>query len=79
MGRHFSASEPAWLAGTSGWGKASVPNKFYDHSCHVLVRQKSQLLAGEATLLDSVISSCQLDKYGTGLLFCLKRILNALR
>ena len=28
---------------------------------------------------DSVMSSCQIDKHGTGLLFCLKRILNVLR
>ena len=44
----------------------------------MLVRQKSQQLAGEATVPDSVISSCQIDKHGTGLLFCLKRILNGL-
>ena len=45
----------------------------------MLVRKKSQKFAGEATVPDSVISSCQTDKHGTGLLFCLKRILNALR
>ena len=60
-------------------GEASVPNKFYDHSDHVLVWQKSQQLAGEATVPRSVISSCQIDKHGTGLLFCRKEILNALR
>ena len=27
---------------------------------------------------DSVISSCQIDKHGTSLLFCLKRFLNVL-
>ena len=28
---------------------------------------------------DSVISNCQIDKHGTNLLFCLKRILKVLR
>ena len=44
----------------------------------MLVRQKSQQLAGEATVPDSVISSSQIDKHGTGLLFCLKRTLDVL-
>ena len=51
-------SEPAWLAVTSGQGKAFIPNRFHDHTDHVLVLKKSQQLAGEATVLDSVISSC---------------------
>ena len=72
-------SEPAWLAVTSGQGEASVPNKFHDHSDYVLVRKKSQHLVGEATVPDSVISSCQIDKDAISLLFCLKRILNVLR
>ena len=45
----------------------------------MLVRQKLQQLAGEATVPDSVIGSCQVDKDGTGLFFCFKCILNALR
>ena len=45
----------------------------------MLVRQKPQQLAGEATVPHSVICSCQVDKDGTGLLFRLKCILNALR
>ena len=45
----------------------------------MLVWQKSQQLAGEATVSDNVIGSCQIDKHGTGLLFCLKRILNVFR
>ena len=79
MGDHFQASEPAWLAVTGGQGEASVPNKFHDHPDHVLVRKKSQQFAGETTVPDSVISSSQIDKYGTSLHFCLKRILNVLR
>ena len=75
----FQLSEPAWLAVTSGHGEASVPNKLHDHSDHMLVRQKSQQIAGETTALDSVISSCQTDKHDTSLLFCLKKILNILR
>ena len=78
MGAIFQASEPAWLAVTSGQSGASVPNKFHDYSDHVLVREKSQQLAGEATVPDSVISSCQIDKHCTSLLFFLKRILNVL-
>ena len=45
----------------------------------MLVRKKFQQLAGEATAPDSVITSCQIEKHGTSLLFCLKRILNVLR
>ena len=45
----------------------------------MLVRQKPQQLAGEATVPDSVIGSCQVDKDGTGLLFRFECILNALR
>ena len=75
----LQVSKPAWLAVTIGQGKASVSNKFHDRLDHVLVQEKSQQLAGEATVPDSVMSSCQIDKHGTGLLFCLKRILNVLR
>ena len=45
----------------------------------MVVRQKCQQLAGEASVPDSVISSCQIDKQGTELLFCHKRFLNVLR
>ena len=45
----------------------------------MLVRQKPQQLAGEVTLPDSVIGSCQVDKDSTGLLFRFECILNALR
>ena len=45
----------------------------------MLVRQKPQQLAGEATVSDSVIGSCQVDKDGTGLFFRFECILNALR
>ena len=45
----------------------------------MLVRQKPQQLAGEATVPDSVIGSCQVDKDGTGLLFRFECNLNALR
>ena len=43
----------------------------------MLIRKKSQQLAGEATVPDSIITSCQIDK--RSLLFCLIRILNVLR
>ena len=45
----------------------------------MLVRNESQQLAGEATVPDSVICSCQIYKYGTDLLFFLERVLDALR
>ena len=41
--------------------------------------QKSKQLAGEATVPDSVIGSCQVDKHGTSLLFRFECILNVLR
>ena len=37
VGDLFQASEPAWLAVTSGQGEASVLNKFHDHLHHVFV------------------------------------------
>ena len=55
-----------------------ISDKLHDHFDHVLIRKKSQQLAGKATVPDSVISSCQIDKYGTGLLFSLKRIFDVL-
>ena len=39
----------------------------------MLIRKKSQELAGKATVPDSVTSSCQINKYGTGLLLSLKK------
>ena len=45
----------------------------------MLVWKKSQQIASEATSPGSVISSCQVEKHSTGLLFCLKRNLNVLR
>ena len=44
----------------------------------MLIRQKPKQLAGETTALDSIVSSCQIDKHGTSLLLGLKRILNVL-
>ena len=78
MGDHFSDVVACLACCHQCKGEASVPNKFHDHLDHVLVRQKSQQLAGEATVPDSVTSCCQIDKYGTGLLSCLKRILSIL-
>ena len=56
-----------------------VKDQLHNHTNHVLVRQKPQQLAGEATVPESVIGSCQVDKDGTGLLFRFECILNALR
>ena len=68
----FQASEPAWLAVTRSQGEASVPTKFHDHLDHALVQQKSQQLAGETTVPDSVVSSCQIDKHSTTFFFASK-------
>ena len=70
-------SKPASLAITGGEGEASILDKFQDHPNHVLIRQKSQQLAGEAMVPDSVTSFCQVDKHGTGLL-SFKRVLDIL-
>ena len=78
VGDHFSGVGACLACCHRCSGKASVPNKFYNHPDHVLVRQKSQQLADETTVPDNVISSCQIDKHDTSLLLCLKRILNAL-
>ena len=45
----------------------------------MLIRQKSKQLAGKAAMPDNVISSCQVDKHGTGLFLSLKRVLDILR
>ena len=58
--------------------QAARPDKLHNHSDHVLIRAKPQQLAGKTTTPDSVISSCQINKYGTGLLFSLKKILDVL-
>ena len=70
-------SKPVSLAVTGGKSEASTLEKFPDHPDHVLIREKSQQLAGEAAMPDSVISCCQVDKHGTGLL-SLKRIFDIL-
>ena len=54
-------------------------DKLHNHTNHVLVRQKPLQLAGEATVPDSVIGSCQVYKDGSGLLFRFECILNSLR
>ena len=53
----FQTSQPASLAVTGSKGETSIPDKFHDHTNHVLIREKSQQLAGEATMPDSVIST----------------------
>ena len=78
-GYHTYGRDIIRLAVASCKGEASVADKLHNHTNHVLVRQKPQQLAGEATVPDSVIGSCQVDKDGTGLLFRFECILNALR
>ena len=71
-------SKPASLAITGGEGEASVLDKLQDHPDHVLIRQKSQQLAGKASVPDNAISRCQVDKHGTSLFLCLIRVLDIL-
>ena len=71
-------SQPASLAFTGSKGETAIPDKFHDHTNHVLIQEKSKQLAGEAMMPDSVIGSCQIYKHSTGLLFCLERILDVL-
>ena len=46
---------------TNSKSEASVSDQLHYHSDYVLIRQKSQQLAGKATVPDSVICSCQVD------------------
>ena len=62
------ASQPAFLTSIDGEGK-DVLDLLRDHSYHVFVRQKSEQLASEATVPDSVTNHCQIDKHGTGFFF----------
>ena len=55
------------LAVTGSKGETSVSNKLHDNSDYVLIRKKPQQLAGKTTVLNSVISCSQIDKYSTGL------------
>ena len=71
-------SKPASLA-TTGEGEASILDKLQDYPNHVFIWHKSQQLAGEAAVPDSVINRCQVGKHRTGLLFSLKRVLDILR
>ena len=71
-GRRFSDVEATLLAIIGGEGEASISNKLQEHSSHVLIRQKSQQLTGEAAVPDGVISRCQIDQHRTGLFFSLK-------
>ena len=71
--RRFSDVE----AVTCGEGEASILDKFQDHPDHALIREKSQQLASEAAMPDSVISRCLVNKHGAGLL-SLKKVLDIL-
>ena len=67
------------LAVTSGEPKASILDELQNYPDYVLIREKSQQLAGEKAVLNSVISRCQVDKHDTGFLVSLKRVLDILR
>ena len=75
----FQTSKPATLAVTGREGEASIFDKLQDHLDHVIIRKKSQQIAGEAAVLDSVISCCQVEKHGSDLLLCMKKVLNILK
>ena len=48
-------SKLASLVVTSGENKASISDKLQDHPNHALIREKSQQLAGDSAVPDSVI------------------------
>ena len=68
----FSEGEPALLAVTGNKSKTLVLDKLHDHSDHVLIWKKPHQLAGKAMMPESVISNCQIKKYGTSFLLSLK-------
>ena len=68
----------ARFAVTCSKDKTSVSDKLRDYSDLVLIWQKPQQLAGKATVPDSAISSCQIEKYGTDLLLSFERIFDVL-
>ena len=75
----FQTPHLASLAVTGSESETSIRDKLHSHADHVLIWKKSQQLAREATVPDNVISSCQIYKHGTGLLFCHETILDVLR
>ena len=74
----FQTSQPASLAVIGSDSETSILDKLHVHADHVFIWKKSQQFAGEATVPDSVIGSCQVYKHSTGLLFCLETILDVL-
>ena len=78
-GHCFSGVATALFTFTiSGESRTPVLDELYDHTDHVPIRQEPQQLSGEAAVPDSVIFCCQIYEHGTGLLFCLKAVLNVL-
>ena len=63
----YKPLQSALLAVTGSKGETSVFDKLHNHFDHVLIRQKPQQLASKTTVPDSVISSCQIDKYSISL------------
>ena len=61
-----------WLVWSSCFGQDP------GHSYHMFASQESEQLVGEATVQDSVISRCQINKHGTSFSFCFKTVLNVL-
>ena len=59
----FETAKSALLAVSGNKGENSFLDKFYDHSDHVVIQQKSQQLAGKTTMADSVIFRCQIEKF----------------
>ena len=76
--RRFLDDEAALLVVTGTKSETSVSDKLHDQSDSVLIRQKPQQLADKTIVPESVICRFQFDKYGTGLLLSLKRILDVL-
>ena len=71
--------QPALLNLTGAEDEILIPDKLQNHPNYVPFREKPYQLVGEATVPDSVVSSCRINKYGPDLLRSLKRALNVLR
>ena len=72
-------SKAALLAVTVIKSETLILKKLHDHSDHVLKGKNPQQLVDKTKVSDSVICRYQVDKYSTGFLFGLERILDVLR
>ena len=68
----FQTAKFALLAVIGSKSKTLVSIELYDHSNHVFIQMKSQQLTGKATVPDSILCHCLIDK--KSLMFSVYRI-----